>query len=86
MMEMRQQARTRYWNNFLASISKGKNLASLQRKVSKVRGIRNKPSKPIGQTDPKSKANELANKWAYDSRFESLPDDNCDYLRIYQSV
>ena len=80
--EVRQDVRKEYFENFTRDIRLSKNLGQIWQNVNKIRGCKRKI---IAHPNPKSKANELINKWSYASSFESLPSNVQGCLRNLRS-
>ena len=68
--QVKQKARSEYWNEFLGNIASSKSLRDIWNRVNKVRGVK---KKMVAHPNPKLKANELMKNWANASSIESLP-------------
>ena len=70
--EIRQEARSRYWTDFLWKIGKTKNLGSIWKEVNNVRGIHSKSS---SVPNAYAKANRLILRWSRGESINELPLD-----------
>ena len=70
LTELRKEARSRHWNDFLGSVRKTRSLREVWHHVNRVRG---KTRRPVSDPDPAGRAQDLIRQWRQASSLADLP-------------